>query len=184
MKKGNRTVFNLFLAARTAQAFKVGVWIDSPWEDGAVKGVKIGEVAVPAGASADVRRYKVSVGDVVDGLSGKHALYLVAEGPEGEPLCDIMGLGFTRKGQRMEFPVPPAVRISVGGVALEMPAHPIWTTDFNGLTDCTNYEVTVPEGASGAIAVKAPKSVEVSIDQDARIVRCTYRGMTKTFILK
>ena len=184
VKKGNRTVFNLFLAARTAQAFKVGVWVDSPWEDGAVKGVKIGEVSIPAGASADVKRYKVPVGDVVDGLSGKHALYLVAEGPEGEPLCDIMGLGFTRKGQRMEFPVPPAVRISVGGVVLEMPAHPVWTTDLNGLTDCTNYEMQVPEGASGAIAVKAPKSVEVSIDQDARVVRCTYRGKTKTFTLK
>ncbi|MBQ3765757.1 MAG: hypothetical protein II874_03350 [Bacteroidales bacterium] len=184
VKKGNRTVFNLFLAARSAQAFKVGVWIDGPWEGGAWDGTKVGEVEIPAGASADVTRYSIPVGDAIDGLTGKHALFLVAEGPSGEPLCDIMGFGFTKKGRKMEFPVPPVVRISVGGQALEMPAHPVWTTDLNGLTDNTFYEVAVPEGVSGKIAVKAPKSVKVAIDQDARLVRCTYRGKTKTFTLK
>ena len=139
---------------------------------------------IPAGASADVTRYTVSLGDAIDGLTGKHALFLVAEGPEGEPLCDILGLGFTKKGQKMAFPVPPAVKISVGGVTLEMPSHPVWTTDQNGLTDNTTYEVTVPEGVSGPIAVKVPKSVTVAIDQDARVVRCAYLGKTKTFILK
>ena len=44
--------------------------------------------------------------------------------------------------------------------------------------------MAVPEGATGQIAVKVPKSVEVAIDQDARVVRCTYRGKTKTFTLK
>ena len=184
VRPGNGTVFNLFVAARTAQAFKVGVWIDSPWEDGAIPGIKVGEVEIPAGASADVKRYKVPVGDAVDGLTGKHALYLVAEGPAGEPLCDIMGLGFTKKGQKMEFPVPPTVKISVGGKTLEMPAHPVWTTEQNGLTDNTFYDVAVPSGVAGKIAVKAPKSVQVDIDQDTRVVRCTYRGKTKTFTLK
>jgi hypothetical protein len=65
-----------------------------------------------------------------------------------------------------------------------MPAHSVWATDQNGLTDNTFYEVVVPEGISGDISVKAPKSVEVAIDQDARVVRCTYRGKTKTFTLK
>ena len=184
VRKGNQTVFNLFVAARTKKAFKVGVWIDGPWEGGAWNGKKVGEVEIPAGASADVTRYTVSLGDAIDGLTGKHALFLVAEGPEGEPLCDILGLGFTKKGQKMAFPVPPAVKISVGGVTLEMPSHPVWTTDQNGLTDNTTYEVTVPEGVSGPIAVKVPKSVTVAIDQDARVVRCAYLGKTKTFILK
>ena len=184
VRKGNRTVFNLFLAARTSGAFKVGVWVDSPWEDGAVKGTKVGEVVIPAGASTDVTRYKVSLGEAVDTLTAKHALYLVAEGPVGQPLCDIIGLGFTKKGQSMKFPVPPAVKISVGGKALSMPEHPVWATDQNGLTDNTLYEVTVPAGVSGMISVKAPKSVTVEIDEAARIVRCTYRGKTKTFALK
>ena len=184
VRKGNRTVFNLFVAARTSEAFKVGVWVDSPWEDGAVKGTKVGEVVIPAGASADVTRYKVSLGEAVDTLTAKHALYLVAEGPAGQPLCDIVGLGFTKKGQSMKFPVPPVVKISVGGQALSIPEHPVWATDQNGLTDNTLYEVAVPTGAVGDISVKAPKSVTVEIDEAARIVRCTYRGKTKTFALK
>ena len=184
VRPGHGTVFNLFVAARTAQAFKVGVWIDGPWEGGAWNGTKVGEVVIPAGASADVRKYTVSLGDAVDGLTGKHALFLVAEGPAGEPLCDIMGFGFTKKGQKMAFPVPPAVKISVGGQALEMPAHPVWTTEQNGLTDNTFYEVSVPSGVTGQIAVKAPMSVDVAIDQDACVVRCTYQGKTKTFTLK
>ena len=184
VKKGNGTAFNLFLAARTQEAFKVSVWIDSPWEDGVIPGTKVAEVEIPAGAPADVKRYKVSLGDAVDGLTGKHALYLVAEGPAGQPLCDLIGLGFTKKGESMKFPVPPAVKISVGGKALEMPEHPVWATEQNGLMDNTLYELTVPEGATGKIAVKAPKSVTVEIDEAARLVRCTYRGKTKTFALK
>ena len=184
VKKGNGTVFNLFLAARSPEAFRVNVWIDSPWEDGVVKGTKVTTVEIPAGASADVTRYPVSLGDAVDALTGKHALYLVAEGPSDGPLCDIMGLGFTRKGETMDFPVPPAVTISVGGTALEMPAHPVWATDQNGLMDNTLYEVPVPEGCTGKITVSADRNVKVDIDPDARIVRCTYRGKTKTFALK
>ena len=184
VKKGNGTAFNLFLAARTAQAFKVSVWIDGPWEGGAWNGTKVAEVEIPAGASADVTRYSVLLGDAVDGLSGKHALFLVAEGLAGEPLCDIMGFGFTKKGQKMEFPVPPAVMISIGGQTLEMPAHPVWATEQNGLMDNTLYEFAVPEGVTGKIAVETPKSVKVDIDQDARVVRCTYRNKTKTFALK
>ena len=184
VKPGNGTAFNLFVAARNSEAFKVAVWIDGPWEGGAWNGTKVAEVEIPAGASADVTRYTVQLGDAVDGLTGKHALFLVAEGPAGEPLCDLVGLGFTKKGQTMEFPVPPVVTLSVGGQALEMPSHPVWATEQNGLMDNTFYEVAVPEGVTGKIAVKAPKSVKVSIDQDACLVRCTYRGKTKTFALK
>ena len=184
VKPGNGTAFNLFVAARTSEAFKVAVCIDGPWEGGAWNGTKVAEVEIPAGAPADVTRYTVPLGDAVDGLTGKHALFLVAEGPAGEPLCDLVGLGFTKRGQKMEFPVPPVVTVSVGGQSLEMPSHPVWATEQNGLMDNTFYEVAVPEGVTGKIAVKAPKSVKVSIDQDARLVRCTYRGKTKTFALK
>ena len=183
VRKGNGTVFNLFMAARTSEAFKVGVWIDGPWEGGAWNGTKIAEVEIPAGAPAEVACYRVSLGDAVDGLKGKHALFLVAEGPAGASLCDIVGLGFTKKGQTMEFPVPPAVAISVGGQPLTMPSHPVWATDQNGLLDNTLYEVSVPEGCIGEISVDAPADVTVEVDQDARIVRCTYKGKTKTFKL-
>ena len=182
-RKGNGTAFNLFLAARTAQAFKVGVWMDSPWEDGACKGTRIGEIEVPAGGSADVTRFSVDVSAFVDGLKGKHAIYLVAEGPADEVLCDVVGLGFTKKGASLEFPVPPTVQISMNGQPVEMPAHPVWANDFNGLLDCTTYEVAVPAGTTMADVEATASSREVTITPDLAEMafRCTYNGKTKTY---
>jgi hypothetical protein len=185
VRPGNGTAFNLFVAARTAQAFKVAVWIDGPWEGGAWNGTKVGEIEIPAGASADVTRYTVPVGDAIDGLKGKHALFLVAEGPSGESLCDIVGLGFTKKGQTMKFPEPPKVQILIDGNSLEMPTHPIWSTNQNGLMDNTTYEVAIPEGVDGGeISVSAPERVMYEIDVPTMTVRCTWRGKTKTYLLK
>jgi hypothetical protein len=185
VRPGNGTAFNLFVAARTAQAFKVAVWIDGPWEGGAWNGTKVGEIEIPAGASADVTRYTVPVSDAIDGLKGKHALFLVAEGPEEEPLCDIVGLGFTKKGQTMKFPEPPKVQILIDGNSLEMPTHPIWSTNQNGLMDNTTYEVAIPEGVDGGeISVSAPERVLCEIDVPTMTVRFTWRGKTKTYLLK
>ena len=46
-KPGNKTAFNLFLAPKTANAFKVNVWLDGPWDNETWKGKKIGEINVP-----------------------------------------------------------------------------------------------------------------------------------------
>ena len=185
-RKGNKTAFNLFLADCTSQAFKVAVWMDSPWEDGVVKGSRIGEIEVPAGASADVTRYSVDVSAFVDGIKGKHAIYLMAEGPEGQVLCDIVGLGFTKKGASMDFPVPPTVQMAVNGKQLLLPAEPVRTTDENGLPDATVYEVTVPEGTVFAdISVTASsKEVEIVPDPVSAAFRCSWNGKTKTYRIK
>lgn len=181
LKKGSQ--FNLFLAARTADAFKVSVWLDGPWEGGAWNGTRVAEVEVPAGASADVSRYSIHFDVPSWALKGKHALFLVAEGPEGIDLCDIVGFGFSRKGESMEFPQPPSLRLMAAGEPLEMPSHPLWTTDFNGLTDCTNYEVLLPEGVSAAdVTVEADPSV--TVEQEASLIRCTWKGVTKTYLLR
>ena len=183
LRKGSQ--FNLFLAARTEEAFKVSVWLDGPWEGGAWKGTRIAEVEIPAGACTDVCRYSVPFEAPAWALKGKHALFLVAEGPEGVDLCDIVGLGFSRKGETLQFPQPPVVTLYASGMPLEMPAHPIWSTDQNGLTDCTNYEVALPEGARFEdVTVDAGPEVEVVPDPEAGAVRCTWKGKTKTFILK
>ncbi|MBQ6576688.1 MAG: hypothetical protein IJL91_02940 [Bacteroidales bacterium] len=178
---GNGTVFNLFLSSNTPEAFSVEVWLDGPWEGGAWNGTKVGEISVPAGASSEVTRYSVKLGDAVDRLDGKHALFLVAMGGEGQDLCDIVGLGFTKKNRKMELPVPPQVIIKIDGIPVEMPSHPVWATDENGLTDCTFYSVNAGEGE---ITVEAPSSVKVEIDKTDRTVRCTYNGLTKTFCLE
>ena len=178
---GNGTVFNLFLSSRAAESFSVEVWIDGPWEGGAWKGTKVGEISVPAGASAEVTRYTATLGDAVDALEGKHALFLVAKGPSGKELCDIVGLGFTKKNAKMEFPVPPTVKISVDGVPAEISSHPVWATDENGLTDNSFYSV---KGGSGKISVEAPSSVKVVVDNEKRMVKATYKGLSKTFLFE
>ena len=181
LKAGSQ--FNLFLSSHCDDAFKVSVWLDGPWEGGAWNGTKVAEVSVPAGASADVTRNTVPFDVPSWALTGKHALFLVAEGPAGE-LCDIIGLGFSRKGEVMEFPQAPAVQFLAGGKALEMPSHPTWTTDFNGYTDCTNYDVQLPEGVSFEdVEVIAPKDVEVVVNASAGTICCTYKGKTKTYRL-
>ena len=181
LKSGSQ--FNLFLSSHCADAFKVSVWLDGPWEGGAWNGTKVAEVSVPAGASADISRYSVPFDVPSWALTGKHALFLVAEGPAGE-LCHIIGLGFSRKGEVMEFPQAPAVQFLAGGEALPMPSHPTWTTDFNGYTDCTNYDVQLPEGISFEdVEVVAPKDVEVVMNASAGTICCTYKGKTKTYRL-
>ena len=182
LKKGS--AFNLFLAARTSQPFKVSVWLNGPWEGGAWNGTRVAEVEIPAGSPAGVTRFSVPFEAPYWAHQGKHAIFLVAEGPEGEELCDIVGFGFSRKGEIMEFPEPPALRFLAAGKPLAMPSHPIWTTDFNGLTDCTNYEIQLPGGiAFGDVSVDADPEVTVVKDPAANAIRCTWKGKTKTFYL-
>ena len=74
-KVGNGTKLTLNLTPSGRGAFKIHVLLDDPW-----KGQEIATVNVPAEAKGVLD----CVADVpaVEGLSGKHAIYLVAEGPE------------------------------------------------------------------------------------------------------
>lgn len=191
--KGNATRFNLFLKPLTDEAFKVSVWLDGPWDNAVWKGIRLGEISVPAGSVQEVTRFSLDVSAAVDGLDGKHAVYLVAEGAGQAPLCDLVGLGFSRKGQTLERPQVPVVQIKADGKDLAMPAIPLRSTSANGLTDCTTYEVRcdVPSSASSMprlSAVSSDPSVAVSVTQGSKdkdgMVKCTYRGQTKTYLVR
>lgn len=191
--KGNATRFNLFLKPLTDEAFKVSVWLDGPWDNAVWKGTRLGEISVPAGSAQEVTRFSLDVSAAVDGLDGKHAVYLVAEGAGQAPLCDLIGLGFSKKGQTLERPQVPVVQIKADGKDLAMPAIPLRSTSANGLTDCTTYEVRcdVPSSASSMprlSAVSSDPSVAVSVTQGCKdkdgMVKCTYRGQTKTYLVR
>lgn len=191
--KGNATRFNLFLKPLTDEAFKVSVWLDGPWDNAVWKGTRLGEISVPAGSVQEVTRFSLDVSAAVDGLDGKHAVYLVAEGAGQAPLCDLIGLGFSKKGQTLERPQVPVVQIKADGKDLAMPAIPLRSTSANGLTDCTTYEVRcdVPSSASSMprlSAVSSDPSVAVSVTQGSKdkdgMVKCTYRGQTKTYLVR
>ena len=182
--KGNKTMLNVFLAPKTDASFKVNVWIDGPWDNATWNGKKIGEIVVPAGSANEVTGYAIDVAEAVEGLAGKHAIYLVAEG-EGD-LCTLMGLGFTKGGKKMKFPAAPTVSISVNGQALEMPAVPVRSTNANGLVTYDQYEVICSAPAEGA-SVKASadnKAVKVNVGKVAdgkAVVTFDYNGVTKTY---
>lgn len=191
--KGNATRFNLFLKPLTDEAFKVSVWLDGPWDNAVWKGIRLGEISVPAGSAQKVTRFSLDVSAAVDGLDGKHAVYLVAEGAGQAPLCDLIGLGFSKKGQTLERPQVPVVQIKADGKDLAMPVIPLRSTSANGLTDCTTYEVRcdVPSSASSMprlSAVSSDPSVAVSVTQGSKdkdgMVKCTYRGQTKTYLVR
>ena len=189
-KPGNHTKFNLFLTPQTAEAFKVNIWLDGPWDNATWKGNKIGEVSVPAHSSQEMTKFTVDVADVVDYLDEKHAIYLVLEGAD-EALCDLIGLGFSSDLQEISKPVVPAVSIEVNGQGVELPTIPIRSTNENGICGYDCYEATVSLFTVEIPAVTASASdasvkVEVKLPDvitDKAIVRFDYKGVVKTYYL-
>jgi arabinoxylan arabinofuranohydrolase len=190
-KPGNKTAFNLFLAPKTTNAFKVNVWLDGPWDNATWKGKKIGEINVPAGAAPEVTQFTLDVAAAVENLKGKNALFLVAEGSGGGALCDIVGLGFSSEKVKIVRPVPPAISIMVNGQSVTLPANPVRSTNANGITGVDLYQATyaVPADVAAIPQVSATASdasVKVNIKQaEARTgtaeVKFDYKGVVKTY---
>ena len=133
-RKGNQTKLSIFLAPLVKDGFKVSVWIDGPWDNAAWKGRKLGEIEVPAGSASSIQEFTLDVSSYVDGLKGKHAIYLVAEGKPHTALYDFIGLGFGSKYQKLIRHIAPEVQIYVDGKAAEMPKYPVRSTAENGIT--------------------------------------------------
>ena len=191
-KPGNNTKFNLFLTPKTANAFKINVWLDGPWDNETWKGKKIGEIDVPANAAQEITKFTIDVSSAVDNLDKKHAIFLVAEGSGQGGLCDIIGLGFSSdKKPIVRSPIPPTVSIMVNGQAIELPATPVRSTNQNGITDVSPYQAayTVPADVTGIPQVTASASdpnVKIDITQaeaknGTAVVKCDYNGLVKTY---
>jgi hypothetical protein len=170
-KQGNNTHFNLYLTPGGKGAFKIHVMLDGPYANSTWDGREIAVFDVPADTPRDPIVLSKSL-DAVEGLTGKHAIYLVVEGPEiqepqqpqGRPqfgrrqqpqrpqgLFDLHGLGFSKNGS-IEVPIEQwkgkyavaAVTITVDGQRLNIPATPIYSTNANGYTECNHYQVYAP----------------------------------------
>ncbi|WP_240925060.1 hypothetical protein [Maribellus sediminis] len=190
-KPGNNTVFNVYVTPKTESAFKVNVWMDGPWDNDTWNGTKLGEISVPANAAQEVTHYTLDVADMVDDLGEKHAIYLVVEGTDSEDICDIIGLGFSSDTKQIVRPVPPSVSITVNGEAIEMPEHPVRSTNANGITGYDIYQATytVPAGVTEVPKVSASsddRSVKVDVTQagsadGTAVVKFDYQGVVKTY---
>jgi hypothetical protein len=190
-KPGNKTAFNLFLAPKTTNAFKVNVWLNGPWDNAAWKGKKIGEINVPANAAQEVTQFTIDVASFVEGLKEKHAVFLVAEGSGGGALCDFVGLGFSSDKVKIIHPVPPTVSIKVNGQAINLPANPVRSSNANGITGVDIYDAayTVPAELAEIPQVSASASdgsVKVDVKQaeaknGTAVVKFDYHGVVKTY---
>ncbi len=201
-KSGDGTTLSLNLSSQGKGAFKIRVVLDDPW-----KGQEIAVVNVAADAPKSAKIYTANV-PAVEGLTGKHAIYLVVEGPEvKEPeqpqrgqwggrqqqpqrpqgLFDLHGIGFSKAGASAEAPIVPEVRIMVDGKRLNIPARPLMSTNQNGYTECNRYQLYAPLAKNSNIVADSNSGdvkIEVGSVADGRAtVRATYKGVTKIFLI-
>ncbi len=203
-KKGDNTNIYVNLTHGRHGAFKIHVRLDDPW-----KGKKIATIFVPENDHRASATFGASVPDV-EGLTGKHAIYLVAEGPDiqapqqpqwggrrqqqpqrPQGLFDLHGVGFFKKGAGVEdminAPVVPQVTITVDGQKLNIPERPLMSTNQNGYTECNHYQLYVPMKAGSKIETKASApgvKFTVSPISDGRAtIRATYQGQEKVFLI-
>ena len=201
-KPGDNATLCLNLSSGGKGAFAIHVRLDNPWN-----GQEIGVFNIPADAPGAAMTYQISV-PAVEGLTGKHAVYLVADGPEvqqpeqpqGRPqwgqrpqqpqrpqgLFDLHGIGFA-KGTGLKAPVVPQVTITADGKQVNIPATPVRSTNQNGLMDATTYQTYAPLTAATKLQATADVpgvTFDVSpVVAGRATVRATYNGKTKTFLI-
>lgn len=184
----NKTTFSAFLAPTTNDAFKIIVMMDGPWANKAWNGKKIGEISVPANADKKVTKYTIDVAQYVDNLDGKHSIYLVAEGPQGN-LFDLEGICFNSAKKQIERPIAPTVSIKVGGKDIEVPAIPVRSTNQNGIVDGSIYQANcqLATGQSNVVSASSDNSaVKFEIAQSpartgTAVIKANYNGVIKTY---
>ena len=180
--------------------------LDGPYANDTWKGQEIGVIEVAADAPKEAKTYQVAV-PAVEGLKGKHAIYLVAEGPEVEQpqrnrppfggrqmqpqrpegLFDLHGIGFSTSSTTCTPPVVPTVTITVDGQRLNLPSTPIRGTNANGYTDVTHYQTYAPMKEGSVIkATASDPAVSITVGKivDGRAsVKCTYNGQDKVYLI-
>ncbi len=202
IKVGDGATLNLNLSSQGHGAFKIHVMLDGPYANSTWNGKEIAVIDVPADAPREATIYSVKVPQV-EGLSGKHAIYLVAEGPDVEApkprnpwerisnrpygLFNLHGIGFSKAGETFEAPRVPEIIITADGNRLQVPAEPIYFTNFNGYTEANHYQVYGPLTDKSVLKVESTvPGVEIKIGkiEDGRAtVRCIYNGKEKVFLI-
>lgn len=197
-KKGDNARLYLNLTSSGKGAFKIHIKLDNPW-----KGEEIGVIGIrdefPAGKSSTVS----CPVPAVEGLSGKHAIYLVVEGPDiqtpqrpqwgrrpqqpqrPQGLFDLHGIGFT-KTDNCPVPLVPEVTITVDGQKLQLPETPIRSTEANGYTEENRYQTYARMTDSSVISATASPDVDINVGKiaDGRAtVIFTYRGQKKIYLI-
>ena len=203
IQKGDGAQLNIRLTPGKHGAFKIHVRLDNPW-----KGQEIGVFDV-ANSQQSAANSPITLSlpvPAVEGLTGKHAIYLVADGADIEQrndnrpqwgrqrqpqrpdgLFDLHGIGFSKNGKPFDVPAVPQITIKADGKQLTIPATPIRSTNANGYTDLTRYQVYAPLKAGSKLeATSDVAGVQISVSpitEGRATVKATYKGMEKIFLI-
>ena len=203
---GDGTQLDLYLTPGGHGAFKIHVMLDGPYANSTWNGKEIAVVEVPDSPRGQMLHLQVPV-PAVEGLAGKHAIYLVADGadipprpvnprfanmrppvqlrPEG--LFDLNGIGFSKPGTPCVKPDVPQLEFYADGKKLVTPTTPIRFTNLNGLSDQIRYQVYGPLKDGSKLEVKSSVpgvKIEVSpIVEGRATVKCTWNGLQKIFLV-
>ena len=203
-KKGDVVYLNLYLTPSNKGDFKIHVMLDDPW-----KGQEIA-VETMAGSNNMARMVAIPV-PAVEGLTGKHAIYLVVEGPEvqqpqqpqGRPqfgrgpqqpqrpqgLFDLHGIGFSKGATSITAFVPkvPQVTITADGQKLNIPSTPVRFNAQNGFSEQNRYQVygRLLKGSKLEATSDVPGvKFDISPVVEGRAtIKATYQGNTKIFLI-
>ncbi len=185
-KNGDGTKLCLNLTPKGKGAFRIHVMLDGPYSNATWQGKEIAVVDVKGNAAQKAASYEVAV-PAVEGLTGKHAIYLVIEGERSEGLLDLHGIGFSKPGIKCNRPEVPVVTITVDGKAIALPSAPMFATNDNGLMDLTHYQAYAPLKENSTIKATAQGGdvkFHVSKIVDGRAtVRCEFNGKEKVYLI-
>lgn len=183
---GDGTKLCLNLTPKGKGAFRIHVMLDGPYSNATWQGKEIAVVDVKGDAAQKAASYEVAV-PAVEGLTGKHAIYLVIEGKGSEGLLDLHGIGFSKPGIKCNRPEVPVVTITVDGKAIALPSAPMFATNDNGLMDLTHYQAYAPLKENSTIKATAQGGdvkFHVSKIVDGRAtVRCDFNGKEKVYLI-
>lgn len=204
-KQGDGTCINLDMTIGTGQDFKIHVMLDGPYANSTWNGKEIGVIDVK-NVKRGMRHTSTLQIPQVEGLTGKHAIYLVVEGPEvKEPerprwggranmpqrpygLFDMHGISFSKAGEQApKAAAVPQLTITADGTRLVIPQQPLLSTDANGYTQTDHYQLYARLTDSSVIKATASDpavKIEVGKIADGRAtVKATWNGVTKTFLI-
>ena len=202
-KQGDGTTLTLQLTPSGRGDFKIRVLLDEPW-----KGKEIAALTVTADLPSQPTGFVIKV-PAVEGLTGKHAIYLVTEGPEVQQpqqpqgqwgrrgpqqpqrpqgLYDLHGIGFGKDMPNIcKAPDVPKVTITCDGKPLTIPQTPIRFTNQNGYADQIRYQVYGPLDAGSKLKATADvPGVKFEINpivEGRSTIKATYKGKTKLFLI-
>jgi hypothetical protein len=204
IKQGDNAQLCLNLTPSGKGAFTIHVKLDDPW-----KGEEVASFIIPGDSPKFASTISKPV-PALEGLTGKHAIYLVVEGPEVQQpeqpqgpwgrrgpqqpqrpqgLFDLHGIGFGKADASAHPELVPEVTITVDGQRLNIPAQPIMSTNQNGYTECNHYQLYAPLKADSKVQAtceKAGRAVQFDISPvtaGRATVKAIYKGKEKIFLI-